>query len=122
MLGIKKIKEVETMEEENIIELQNEVVLVGEYTRKPKLLSTHARKYMAFVKTNANHSTTDIPITLRDTIALDDFFSCPLYSIVKVKGHLEYPMTLSGTGHTAKYRLDFVADELEVIHEKGAEK
>lgn len=120
MLGLKKAKqEIEEMES---VELLNEVVLVGEYTRKPKLLSSNSRKFMAFVKTNANNSTTDIPIILRNTFALDDFNTCPLYSIVKVKGHLEYPMSLSGTGHTAKYRLDFVADELEVIHEKGAEK
>ena len=120
MLGLKKAKQ-ETEEMESV-ELLNEVVLVGEYTRKPKLLSSNSRKFMAFVKTNANNSTTDIPIMLRNTFALDDFNACPLYSIVKVKGHLEYPMSLSGTGHTAKYRLDFVADELEVIHEKGAEK
>lgn len=122
MLG-KLIKKAEIeMEEESEIMLENTVALVGEYTRKPKPISPQGNSnYIAYVKTNANNSTTDIPVTLRNTFALDDFNDCPLYSIIKVKGHLEYPMSLSGTGRTAKYSLKFIADELEVIHRKGAE-
>lgn len=123
MLG-KLIKKTEIEMEEDFeskISLENNVVLIGEYTRKPKPINQSCSTSIAYVKTNANNSTTDIPVTLRNTFALDDFNDCPLYSIVKVKGHLEYPMSLSETGRTARYSLKFIADELEVIHRKGAE-
>ena len=48
---------------------------------------------------------------------LQKFESCPLYSFIEVKGHLEFPMYISSTGKNVRNKLEFVADEMQIKKE-----
>ena len=97
------------------LELFNDVKVSGVYKRIPK--ETRAGVSSAVITTGVNNTSSDIPVTIKSLNMLQKFESCPLYSFIEVKGHLEFPMYISSTGKNVRNKLEFVADEMQIKKE-----